>query len=260
MPLFDTHAHLHFPELLADLDAVLERARAAGVTGMVTIGTDRETNPAAVALAERLPDVWATVGIHPHDAGGGHGRGLRGDGAAGPRVGPGGGARRDGARLLPRPLAPRRAGDGAAPPARHGAPARQAGRHPLPRRAPGGPRDPLRGARRRGRRRHALLLGRRGGGQALPRPGPDDLARRAGDLQERAGASRRRALRARRPPGGGDRLPVPAARIPIAGSATSPRGWPSPPRTWPSCAASRPRRSARPSPRTRTGCSGIPTR
>ena len=69
MPLFDTHAHLHFPELLPDLDAVLERARAAGVTGMVTIGTDRETNPAAVALAERLPAVWATVGIHPHDAG-----------------------------------------------------------------------------------------------------------------------------------------------------------------------------------------------
>src|SRR5258706_5064603 len=69
MRLFDTHAHLHFPELLADLDAVLERAKAAGVTGMVTIGTDRETNPAAVSLAERLPDVWATVGIHPHDAG-----------------------------------------------------------------------------------------------------------------------------------------------------------------------------------------------
>jgi len=67
-PLFDTHAHLHFPELAADLDAVLERARAAGVVGMVTIGTDRETNPAAVALAERLDDVHATVGIHPHDA------------------------------------------------------------------------------------------------------------------------------------------------------------------------------------------------
>ena len=68
MPLFDTHAHLHFPELAADLDGVLERARAAGVTGMVTIGTDRDTNPAAVALAERLPEVYATVGIHPHDA------------------------------------------------------------------------------------------------------------------------------------------------------------------------------------------------
>jgi TatD DNase family protein len=69
MRLFDTHAHLHFPELVEDLDAVLERARAAGVTGMVTIGTDRDTNPAAVALAERLPQVYATVGIHPNDAG-----------------------------------------------------------------------------------------------------------------------------------------------------------------------------------------------
>ena len=68
MRLFDTHAHLHFPEFAGDLDAVLERARAAGIVGMVTIGTDRETNPAAVALAERLPDVYATVGIHPHDA------------------------------------------------------------------------------------------------------------------------------------------------------------------------------------------------
>lgn len=67
-PLFDTHAHLHFPELAGDLVAVLERARAAGVTGVVTIGTDRETNPAAVALAESHDGVYATVGIHPHDA------------------------------------------------------------------------------------------------------------------------------------------------------------------------------------------------
>ena len=69
MRLFDTHAHLHFPDYADDLDAVLERARAAGVRGMVTIGTDRETNRAVTALAKRLPDVWATVGIHPHDAG-----------------------------------------------------------------------------------------------------------------------------------------------------------------------------------------------
>ncbi len=66
--LFDTHAHLHFPEFAGDLEAVLARARAAGVVTMVTIGTDGETNEAAVALAERLPDVYATVGIHPHDA------------------------------------------------------------------------------------------------------------------------------------------------------------------------------------------------
>jgi TatD DNase family protein len=69
MPLVDTHAHLHFPEFAEDLDAVLARARQAGVTTMVTIGTDRETNPAAVALAERTEGVYASVGIHPHDAG-----------------------------------------------------------------------------------------------------------------------------------------------------------------------------------------------
>lgn len=68
MRLFDTHAHLHFPDYAEDLDAVLERARAAGLRGMVTIGTDRDTNRATVEMAGRLSDVWATVGIHPHDA------------------------------------------------------------------------------------------------------------------------------------------------------------------------------------------------
>lgn len=66
--LFDTHAHLHFPEFADDLDAVLGRARAAGVRRMVTIGTDVATSRAAVALAAREPDVWAAVGIHPHEA------------------------------------------------------------------------------------------------------------------------------------------------------------------------------------------------
>ncbi len=66
--LFDTHAHLHFPEFASDLEAVLERARAAGVRHMVTIGTDVETSRAAIRLAEQHPDVSAAVGIHPHDA------------------------------------------------------------------------------------------------------------------------------------------------------------------------------------------------
>ena len=66
--LFDTHAHLHFPEFAGDLDAVLARARAAGVRRMVTIGTDVVTSRAAAALAAREPDVWAAVGIHPHEA------------------------------------------------------------------------------------------------------------------------------------------------------------------------------------------------
>jgi TatD DNase family protein len=66
--LFDTHAHLHFPEFAGDLAAVLARARAAGVRRMVTIGTDVTTSRAAAALAAREPDVWAAVGIHPHEA------------------------------------------------------------------------------------------------------------------------------------------------------------------------------------------------
>jgi TatD DNase family protein len=66
--LFDTHAHLHFPEFAPELDDVMARARAAGVRKMVTIGTDAETSRAAVAVAERDPEVWASVGLHPHDA------------------------------------------------------------------------------------------------------------------------------------------------------------------------------------------------
>lgn len=65
---FDTHAHLHFPEFAADLSDVLQRARAAGVRFMLTIGTDVADSRAAVALAEQHPDVYAAVGIHPHDA------------------------------------------------------------------------------------------------------------------------------------------------------------------------------------------------
>src|SRR5438094_7579969 len=66
--LFDTHAHLHFPEFDADRAEMLARARQAGVTRMLTIGTEIPTSRAAVALAESEPDVWASVGVHPHDA------------------------------------------------------------------------------------------------------------------------------------------------------------------------------------------------
>jgi TatD DNase family protein len=69
MDLFDTHAHLHVPEFADDLDAVIARAREAGVRGIVTVGTDVATSQAAVALAERDPDLFASVGVHPHHAG-----------------------------------------------------------------------------------------------------------------------------------------------------------------------------------------------
>jgi TatD DNase family protein len=66
--LVDTHAHLHDAAFDADRTAVLARARAAGLTGFLTIGTDVGTSEAALALAAVEPDVYAAVGIHPHDA------------------------------------------------------------------------------------------------------------------------------------------------------------------------------------------------
>jgi len=66
--LVDTHAHLHDALFAEDRDAALVRARAAGVLRVVTIGTDVSTSREAVALAGRHPDVYAAVGIHPHDA------------------------------------------------------------------------------------------------------------------------------------------------------------------------------------------------
>jgi TatD DNase family protein len=66
--LTDTHVHLQSPQFDADLEAVLERARAAGVRRFLCPGYDRESSRAAVAIAARHPDVVAAVGVHPHDA------------------------------------------------------------------------------------------------------------------------------------------------------------------------------------------------
>ncbi len=74
--LVDTHAHLHDGAFDADRAAVVARARAAGVGGFLTIGTDVETSEAAVALAAQEADVYAAVGIHPHDAGGADGAAI----------------------------------------------------------------------------------------------------------------------------------------------------------------------------------------
>ncbi|MFA7345340.1 MAG: TatD family hydrolase [Terrimicrobiaceae bacterium] len=63
--LTDTHAHLDYPDFAGDLDAVLERARQAGVVRILTIGTGIESSRRAVALAEKYPSVHAVVGLHP---------------------------------------------------------------------------------------------------------------------------------------------------------------------------------------------------
>jgi TatD DNase family protein len=66
----DSHAHLDGPDFDADREAVLARARAAGVSPMVIVGAagDLATAERTVRLAEREPDLYATVGVHPHDA------------------------------------------------------------------------------------------------------------------------------------------------------------------------------------------------
>ncbi len=68
MHLTDTHAHLNDPAYRRDLSAVLERARAAGVTAVVCVGYDLASSRRAVALARKEAGIYAAVGIHPHDA------------------------------------------------------------------------------------------------------------------------------------------------------------------------------------------------
>ena len=66
--LIDTHAHLDDARFDSDRDAMIARAREAGVEHFVTIGCDLTTSRAAVELADRYPFVYATVGVHPHEA------------------------------------------------------------------------------------------------------------------------------------------------------------------------------------------------
>lgn len=67
-PLFDTHSHLQDPAFDGPLEAVIERAREAGVVGIALCGYDMPSNHAALDLAGRDPMLSPTVGIHPHDA------------------------------------------------------------------------------------------------------------------------------------------------------------------------------------------------
>jgi TatD DNase family protein len=66
--LADSHCHLNYPGLVEHQQAVLERARARGVTAMLNIATRESEWDAVLATAEREADVWATVGIHPNEA------------------------------------------------------------------------------------------------------------------------------------------------------------------------------------------------
>jgi len=66
--LIDTHAHLDFSQFDGDLDQVIDRAANEGVTGIITVGFDLDSSRQAVALTDSYANLWACVGIHPHQA------------------------------------------------------------------------------------------------------------------------------------------------------------------------------------------------
>ncbi|MCG3179873.1 MAG: D-aminoacyl-tRNA deacylase [Phycisphaerae bacterium] len=68
MKIVDSHCHLTHEKIAVQLDDVLARARSAGVGAFLTVGCGPEDAARAVALAAGHDDVWAAVGIHPHDA------------------------------------------------------------------------------------------------------------------------------------------------------------------------------------------------
>lgn len=65
--LIDTHTHLDDARYESDRDAMIARAREAGVDTMITIGCDLATSRSAVALAGHYPFVYASIGVHPHE-------------------------------------------------------------------------------------------------------------------------------------------------------------------------------------------------
>jgi len=64
---YDTHAHLDYPDFASDIAEVVARAKAAGITKLISIGTNLESSRRAVALSERFAEVFAVVGWHPTD-------------------------------------------------------------------------------------------------------------------------------------------------------------------------------------------------
>jgi len=65
---YDTHAHLDYPDYAGDFAEVIVRARAAGISKMISIGTSLDSSERAIRLAEKFPAIYAAVGWHPSDA------------------------------------------------------------------------------------------------------------------------------------------------------------------------------------------------
>jgi TatD DNase family protein len=64
----DSHCHLDYPGLVAEVEAVVERAQLAGVATLLTIATRLSSFATVLDLAERFPQVWVATGVHPHQA------------------------------------------------------------------------------------------------------------------------------------------------------------------------------------------------
>jgi TatD DNase family protein len=67
--MIDVHCHLNFPEFTNDLDKVIQRAKAKGVEKIINVGTSIHYSKQVVDLANKYPEFYAIVGVHPHDAG-----------------------------------------------------------------------------------------------------------------------------------------------------------------------------------------------
>ena len=65
--LIDTHAHLFYKDYRGRMDEVVENAAKAGVERMICVGLDLETSRQSIALADKYPNIWASVGVHPHE-------------------------------------------------------------------------------------------------------------------------------------------------------------------------------------------------
>src|SRR6195256_905088 len=66
--LVDSHCHLDFDDFAGDLDGIVGRARAAGIGRLVSISTRVKRRDGLVAIADRFPDVYCSIGTHPHHA------------------------------------------------------------------------------------------------------------------------------------------------------------------------------------------------
>lgn len=66
--MIDAHCHLNFPQFAEDLDEVIKRAKNAGVNEIINVGTGFDSNQKVIELAEKYSGLYATVGVHPHDA------------------------------------------------------------------------------------------------------------------------------------------------------------------------------------------------